>query len=195
MEIPNEYVYCEAMTVEGVCYSHAKNHLWVDGGAYHHKSSRPAPPPPAPGERIAAAAILEQDIVFTGAHHHQIIRYVAPLLKIRTSRGRQGFITNLNRFVGRAEAAQIAFGAGQVDRLHDSLMSEMLFNVPDWVFVPGSEKSGLEAAKFLGDQSVAVAKLAAGMDGEPSAFQGALILRSEIMMDCAKLIKEWVDKK
>ena len=93
-------------------------------------------------ERIAAAAIREGGTVYTGAHHHQIIRYMVPMLKIQTVTGEQGFITNTNRYVDRKEAAIIALAAEQIkqDQLSDgvTLFSEYLWSVPDWVFVPGS---------------------------------------------------------
>jgi len=102
----------------------------------------PEEPPAAPSqdsERIVAAAIREGGIVFTGPHHHQIIRYVVPLLGIRTSKGEQGFITDTNRFVSRAEAARIAFAAGQRDEDAGSLFSEQLWEVPDRTFCPAGE--------------------------------------------------------
>jgi hypothetical protein len=57
-------------------------------------------------------------------------------------------------------------------------------------------KTAIEAAKFLSDASIKIAKLAADMDetSPGSAMQKALILRSEIMFDCAKTIKEWCEK-
>lgn len=139
MGVPKDYVYCEYMTVEGVCYSHADHHEWVDGGAYHHRDAR------APVvARIAASAIRQDEVVYTGAHHHQIIRYMAPMLGIPTVTGEQGFITNGNNFVGREEAMRIALSASQVTagKTHHArdLFSEDLWSVPDWVFVPGSEK-------------------------------------------------------
>jgi hypothetical protein len=54
-------------------------------------------------------------------------------------------------------------------------------------------KSATDAVKFLADQSIKVAKVAADLDStQPgSAMQRALIQRSQIMMDCAKMIAEW----
>jgi hypothetical protein len=58
-------------------------------------------------------------------------------------------------------------------------------------------KTALEAAKFLSDQSIKIAKIAADMDetSPGSVMQKAFILRSEIMFDCAKMIKEWEQSK
>ena len=39
----------------------------------------------------------------------------------------QGFVTSLDRFVDREEAGKIAHVAGQVDQLHDRLISEHLY--------------------------------------------------------------------
>lgn len=39
----------------------------------------------------------------------------------------QGFLTNTNRFVGREEAAQIAFDSGQIKQHNISLYSEDLY--------------------------------------------------------------------
>jgi hypothetical protein len=39
----------------------------------------------------------------------------------------QGFLTNTNRFVGREEAAQIAFDSGQIDQHTITLYSEDLY--------------------------------------------------------------------
>lgn len=52
------------------------------------------------------------------------------------------------------------------------------------------------AAKHLADQSVVVAARAAELDvegRESTPFQKALILRSQTMMDCAVMIKDWVE--
>ena len=39
----------------------------------------------------------------------------------------QGFVTSLDRFVDREEAAKIAYVAGQVDQLYERLISEHLY--------------------------------------------------------------------
>jgi hypothetical protein len=58
-----------------------------------------------------------------------------PLLGLKTAGREQGFITDRNRFVDRAEARHIAHAAGQVDSDGDSLLSEQLWEVPDAVFM------------------------------------------------------------
>jgi hypothetical protein len=45
----------------------------------------------------------------------------------RLSGRHQGFLTSTGRYVGREEAARLAFEAGQVDRLLTSLTSEDLY--------------------------------------------------------------------
>ena len=56
-----------------------------------------------------------------------------------------------------------------------------------------SQKTVTDAIKFLSDQSIKLAKIAEDMDmTQPgSVMQKACILRSQIIMDCAKMIKEW----
>jgi hypothetical protein len=50
----------------------------------------------------------------------------------------------------------------------------------------------MEAIKFLGEQSVNMAKIASEM--AETNFRKAIELRSEHMMDCAKMLKEWLRK-
>lgn len=54
-------------------------------------------------------------------------------------------------------------------------------------------KTAKDAAKYLADQALIVAAVAAKMDNtDPgSVMQKAMILRSEIMMDCARMIRKW----
>jgi len=85
-------------------------------------------------ERLVAAAIRREGVVFTGAHHHQIIRYMARTLDIDVVNGEQGFVTSANRFVTRVQAASIAIAAGQVKRekVGVALFSEQLWNLSDY---------------------------------------------------------------
>lgn len=83
-------------------------------------------------ERIVAAAIWRDGVVFTGAHHHQIIRYAVVTLGIPTMTGEQGFMTSAGRFVSRYQAGEIAHAAGQTPEDHGSLMSEQLWNLSDY---------------------------------------------------------------
>jgi hypothetical protein len=96
----------------------------------------PAPPvaeTPREPERIAAAAVRQDGVVYTGAHHHQIIRYVFALTG-RTVTGEQGFVTSGNRYVDREEAGRIALASRMVKALkfHErDLFSEELWTVAD----------------------------------------------------------------
>lgn len=89
-------------------------------------------------ERIVAAAIRREGVVFTGAHHHQIIRYACVTLGIPTMAGEQGFMTSRGEFVSREEAANIACRVGQITHEQhkqfplDHLFSEQLWTLPDW---------------------------------------------------------------
>jgi hypothetical protein len=53
-------------------------------------------------------------------------------------------------------------------------------------------KTSRDAAKYLADESVKVAKMAADMERvSPGPMVKALVLRSEIMMDCVEMIIKW----
>jgi hypothetical protein len=100
-------------------------------------------------ERIYCAAIWYKDlptvkymptninvgVVVEGHRHADIIRTMVNLLGKRTCKNGencagesiQGFVTNSNRFVGREEAAQIAFDAGQIKQHTITLYSEDLY--------------------------------------------------------------------
>ena len=101
-------------------------------------------------ERIYSAAIWYQDfpgqyeinpdnvdrgLVVVGHRHPDIIRTVYNLRGLRTvefgpnavGAHEQGFVTNTNRFVGREEAAQIAYAAGQISEPTTQLFSEDLY--------------------------------------------------------------------
>ncbi len=106
-----------------------------------------APPPePVPAEtreRIMAAAIRQDGVVYTGPHHHQIIRYMIALGLKRVWR-EQGFITSEGRYVDRTEALRLAKAAGQpptpewlvyANADGGLLFSEMLWSVPDSALV------------------------------------------------------------
>lgn len=103
------------------------------GHASEHRASAGEVKQP---ERIVAAAIQQDGVVYTGPHHHQIIRYMVALpLGIKTVKGVQGFITSANRFVGREEAVGVAAKAGQIEHLSElphGLFSEQLWEVTDY---------------------------------------------------------------
>lgn len=86
-------------------------------------------------ERIVAAAIRHYGVVLTGPHHHQIMRYARHLPDVIPGVPEQGFVTDRNRFVTRAEAARIAFEVGQISGRQSVLFSEQLWQVPDNVFL------------------------------------------------------------
>ena len=85
--------------------------------------------------KIIAAAINERGKIWTGRRHHEIIRAIVE------ARGRaegpvygeQGFLVDDGRFVGREEAAQIAFDAGQIPALICRLFSENVFKSEETV--------------------------------------------------------------
>lgn len=79
--------------------------------------------------RIVAAAVLVDGLVCAlprPARHSSLIRAIADAAGVPVN-GVQGFVTDRNTFVDRAEAANIAFAAGQVDAPKDELFSEDLW--------------------------------------------------------------------
>ena len=98
---------------------------------------------PPPWERILCAAIWVDDgkvhyhqpfnivrgVVFCGWRHHNCIisaRLAYPDLTFAVDR-HQGFLTDLNRYVGREEAAGIALAAGQTSKVTTHLFSEDVY--------------------------------------------------------------------
>ena len=94
-------------------------------------------------ERILCAAILFDDdqvhvhqpknvltgIVVCGRRHNNVLATLSALEINRLDYGHrvQGFITNLDRFVNREEAAKIAFQAKQIAKEKKILYSEDLY--------------------------------------------------------------------
>ena len=99
-------------------------------------------------ERILCAAILFDDLkvhvhqpqnittgfVVCGRRHHNCYATLVAVLgddkwqETKTdSNQTQGFITSLDRFVDRKEAAKMAYVADQVDQLYGLLISEHLY--------------------------------------------------------------------
>lgn len=75
---------------------------------------------------------VDQGVVICGWRHANCISQVAAITGLRSvpseaGESVQGFLTNLNRFVDREEAAQIAFDAGQIVQHTISLFSEDLY--------------------------------------------------------------------
>jgi hypothetical protein len=77
----------------------------------------------------------DRGIVVTGHRHGQCIWTIGCLTGLRAvtfaedgiGEHEQGFLTNLNRFVNREEAAQIAFDSGQITQHTITLYSEDLY--------------------------------------------------------------------
>lgn len=66
--------------------------------------------------------------VMCGRRHHNIINLRFDLLKEKTAfNSMQGFLTSLDRFVDRYDAALIAFDAGQTETQLTTLYSEDLY--------------------------------------------------------------------
>jgi hypothetical protein len=70
-------------------------------------------------------------LVLCGWRHGCIFPQIGGLVAERQKLGifekEQGFLTNLNRFVGRKEGGKIAFDAGQTKELKETLYSEDLY--------------------------------------------------------------------
>lgn len=79
--------------------------------------------------RIKEAAIIHDGVVWTGRRHSDVIQKIIAELGREAApvRGEQGFVTECGKFLGRKDAAQVAFEAGQVLILHPILMSEDLY--------------------------------------------------------------------
>lgn len=72
---------------------------------------------------------IESGFVVCGRRHNNIINTLGQKFFFRTSGHKhiQGFITNLNRFVDRKEAAIIAYESGQIRSEKKELFSEDLY--------------------------------------------------------------------
>lgn len=88
-----------------------------------------------PGPKDALPVNCDEGLVLTGYRHGHIIWTMASLTGLRTvtiavdgvGEHVQGFLTSKNRFVGRKEAATIAYYAGQVLTDMGQLFSEDLY--------------------------------------------------------------------
>jgi hypothetical protein len=77
----------------------------------------------------------DKGLVVLGHRHGQCMWTMSSLTGLRSVTNaedgvgdhEQGFLTNTNRFVGREEAAQIAFAAGQIKEQTTRLFSEDLY--------------------------------------------------------------------
>lgn len=74
---------------------------------------------------------IKTGYVVCGQRHHNCFNTKAILQGVKTERNTiddvQGFLTNKNRFVGREEAAIIAFNANQIKKEKQTLYSEDLY--------------------------------------------------------------------
>lgn len=86
-------------------------------------------------EHVHQPKNIKTGLVLCGWRHHCIFPQTGgvlnemPMKAERINKGikeTQGFITNLNRFVDRDEAGEIAFAAGQTDKVYH-LTSEHLY--------------------------------------------------------------------
>ena len=77
----------------------------------------------------------DRGIVVTGHRHGQCIWTIGCLTGLRAvtiaedgiGENEQGFLTSKNRFVDRREGGEIAFAAGQTEKLREMLFSEDLY--------------------------------------------------------------------
>jgi hypothetical protein len=84
-------------------------------------------------ERIACATIRVGKRLYHGARHGfaiQIAVVKGERIPIAPRHKDQGFTTTRGRYVGREEAARIAYDAGQVTKLHPKLHSEDIWGPP-----------------------------------------------------------------
>jgi hypothetical protein len=74
---------------------------------------------------------VKSGLVLSGWRHPCVFQQIGGLVGERKSLGifekEQGFLTNTNRFVGRREAAIIAYAAKQIDQPKEILFSEDLY--------------------------------------------------------------------
>ena len=99
LEMKKEYILCSA--------------IWYqDGESYLHQPKN-----------------IEYGFVICGRRHHNIINTIGQKFFFKTSENKhiEGFLTNLDRFVDRREAAKIAFEYGQIQHSKNSLYSEDLY--------------------------------------------------------------------
>jgi len=80
-------------------------------------------------EKIKSAAIMADGHIFVGDRHDLIFRIMSKfgVERLIAIRGKQGFITTLNRFVDREEGLKIAERENQILKKHfplDQLLSE-----------------------------------------------------------------------
>ena len=72
---------------------------------------------------------IEKGMVVCGRRHHNCFVIISNLDSdfFNVKDKKQGFMTSKDRFVDRTEAGKIAFGAGQIKKMTDTLMSEDIY--------------------------------------------------------------------
>lgn len=80
-------------------------------------------------EKITHAAVLTEngDFIFGKCHADCFYRGFSMGFTMSNKAQDQGFMTNKKRFVDRKLGAKIAYRAGQIDKRHTALISEMIW--------------------------------------------------------------------
>lgn len=72
---------------------------------------------------------IKNGLVVCGRRHHNCFTIISNLdsdfLEVKDKK--QGFVTSKDRFVDRKEAGEIAFKAGQIEKITNLLMSEDIY--------------------------------------------------------------------
>ena len=75
--------------------------------------------------KIVCSAVIVNDEIFTGKRHNDcFLKAWDKLGMIKILLEQQGFLTSSGVFVNREQATQIAYQAGQTDRMDGQLFSE-----------------------------------------------------------------------
>lgn len=75
--------------------------------------------------KIKTAAIRIKGDIYTGTSHEELIKKIAEKKNILNYLTLEfGFVTDTDEFIGRSEAAEIAYKAGQTRKKLDNLTSE-----------------------------------------------------------------------
>ncbi len=74
--------------------------------------------------RIVLAAVKRADKIWTGSRHNFIISTVYLETGVRVTQSEQGFVDSDGNFLNRAEAAEVAYRAGQIKVQKPELCSE-----------------------------------------------------------------------
>lgn len=81
---------------------------------------------------VHACVISPTGLYFFGKCHADCFGQAYGIgIKMSSEAGKQGFVTNKGRFLSRADAAKVAFEAGQIDQMVGTLFSEDLWSETD----------------------------------------------------------------